>query len=104
VSEPPGLAVERTVLAWLRTWLGVGGCGLLLLRMSIRSTALLAAALAVGAVALALITFAGRRRTTHLRAIAPRPASLRLATGATGLTAATVVLFGLAAAALVVAS
>jgi len=103
VSEPPGLAVERTVLAWSRTWLAIGGCGLLLFRMSIGSTALVAAALTIGAAALVLITLASRRRATHLRAIAPRPASLRVATGAAGLTAATVVLFGLAAAALVVA-
>jgi len=104
VSEsPPGLAVERTVLAWLRTWLAVGGCGLLLFRMSVGSTAREAAALAIGAAALVLTTLAGRRRATHLRAIAPQPAALRVATGATGLTTATVVLFGLAAAALVVA-
>jgi uncharacterized membrane protein YidH (DUF202 family) len=104
VSESrPGLAVERTVLAWLRTWLAVGGCGLLLFRMCIGSTAREAAALTIGAAALVLITIAGRRRATHLRAVAARPASLRVPTAGTGLTAATVVLFGLAAAALVVA-
>ena len=91
------------MLAWTRTWLAVGGCGLLLFRMSIGSTARVAAALAIGAAALVLTTLAGRRRATHLRAIAPQPAALRVATGATGLTTATVVLFGLAAAALVVA-
>ena len=102
-ESPPGLAVERTVLAWSRTWLAVGGCGLLLFRMSIGSTAREAAALAIGAAALVLTTLAGRRRATHLRTIAPQPAALRVATSATGLTTATVVLFGLAAAALVVA-
>lgn len=103
MSQPPGLAVERTVLAWLRTWLAIGGCALLLLRMTIDSTAQLAAALTVGAAALALITLAGRRRASHLRSIAPRPSALRVGTGATGLTTATVVLFGLAAAALIAA-
>jgi uncharacterized membrane protein YidH (DUF202 family) len=104
VSESrPGLAVERTVLAWTRTWLAVGACGLLLFRMSIGSGTKVAAALTIGAVALVLTTAAGRRRATHLRAVAPRPASLRVATGGTSLTAATVVLFALAAAALVAA-
>jgi hypothetical protein len=102
-EPPPGLAVERTVLAWLRTWLAVGACALLLFRMTIGSTALVAAALAIGAMALLLITLLGRRRAAHLRAIAPRPASLRAATRAAGLTAAVVVLFGLGAAALVIA-
>ena len=77
-ESPPGLAVERTVLAWWRTWLAVGGCGLLLFRMSIGSTAREAAALAIGAAALVLTTLAGRRRATHLRAIAPQPAALRV--------------------------
>jgi uncharacterized membrane protein YidH (DUF202 family) len=102
-ESPRGLAVERTVLAWLRTWLAVGACALLLFRISIGSTARVAAALTIGAAALLITTLAGRRRANHLRAIAPRPASLRVATTATRLTTATVVLLGLAAAALVIA-
>jgi uncharacterized membrane protein YidH (DUF202 family) len=101
-ESPPGLAVERTVLAWMRTWLAVGACALLLFRLSIGSTGRVAA-LAIGATALAITTVTGRRRATHLRAIAPRPASLHVATTATSVTAATVVLLGLAAAAFVAA-
>jgi uncharacterized membrane protein YidH (DUF202 family) len=102
-ESPPGLAVERTVLAWTRTWLAVGACALLLFRISIGSTARVAVALAIGATALAITTLTGRRRATYLRAVAPRPVSLHVPTGATTVTAATVVLLGLAAAALVAA-
>ena len=104
MSEPrPALAVERTVLAWTRTWLAVGACGLLLCRISIGSTARIAAALSIGAVALVLTTLAGRRRATHLRAVAATPRHLAVATSAVALTAATVTLLGLAAALLVAA-
>ena len=102
-ESPPGLAVERTVLAWTRTWLTVGACALLLFRISIGSTGRVAAALTVGATAMVVTTFVGRRRATHLRAIAPRPVSLHVATAATRATTATVVLLGLASVALVVA-
>ena len=68
--------------------------------MTIDSTASFAVALTVGAAALALITLARRRRASHLRSIVPQPSALRVGTGAVGLTTATVVLFGLAAAAL----
>jgi hypothetical protein len=99
----PGLAVERTVLAWTRTWLAVGACALLLARMSLGSTPRVAAALVVGAVALALTTLAGGRRVTRLRAAAADPASLRAATRPAALTAATVTVLGAAVAVLVVA-
>jgi uncharacterized membrane protein YidH (DUF202 family) len=96
----PGLAVERTVLAWTRTWLAVGGCGLLLVRMSAGSTPRVAAALAGSAVALVVTTLAGRRRATHLRAVAATPPALRPATRAAAVTAATVGALGVVAAVL----
>ena len=99
----PGLAVERTVLAWTRTWLSVGVCGLLLFRISMGSAGRVAAALAVGAVALGLATVTGRRRAALLRAVAATPRHLPVATSAIALTAATVTLLGLAAAVLVAA-
>jgi uncharacterized membrane protein YidH (DUF202 family) len=105
VSEPrPGLAVERTVLAWTRTWLAVGACGLLLFRMSIGSAGRVAAALGVGAVALVVITVTGRRRAALLRVVAATPRHLPVATRAVAVTAATVTLLGLATAVLVAVS
>jgi uncharacterized membrane protein YidH (DUF202 family) len=102
VSQPrPGLAVERTVLAWTRTWLSVGACGLLLLRMSVGSAPRLALALTAGALAIAVTTAVGRRRAARLREIATTPDELRPPVRAATATAATVALFGLAAAALV---
>ena len=97
----PGLAVERTVLAWTRTWLSVGACGLLLTRMSLGSPPRVAAALTIGAVALALTTLAGRRRATVLRAVAARPRPLPAPARATALTSGIVTLFGVGAAVLV---
>jgi uncharacterized membrane protein YidH (DUF202 family) len=103
VSERrPGLAVERTVLAWTRTWLSVGVCGLLLLRVTAGSAPRLAAALTAGGLALAVTTAVGRRRATRLRAVATTPQSLRPPVRAATTTAATIALFGLAAAALLV--
>jgi uncharacterized membrane protein YidH (DUF202 family) len=99
VSEPrPGLAVERTVLAWTRTWLAVGACGLLLFRMTVGSGGRVAAALTVGAVALVLATVTGRRRAALLRAVAATPRHLPVGTRAVALTTATVTLLGVAAA------
>jgi uncharacterized membrane protein YidH (DUF202 family) len=102
MSTPrPGLAVERTVLAWTRTWLAVGVCGLLLLRVSVGSTPRLVVALGAGALALAITTVSGRRRASRLRAAAATPGTLPLATRPVAVTAATVALLGLAAAVLV---
>jgi uncharacterized membrane protein YidH (DUF202 family) len=102
VSEQrPGLAVERTVLAWTRTWLAVGACGLLLFRMSVGSPGRVAAAVTIAAVALVLATVTGRRRAALLRAVAATPRPLSVGTRAAALTAATVTLLGAAAAVLV---
>jgi uncharacterized membrane protein YidH (DUF202 family) len=104
VSERrPGLAVERTVLAWTRTWLSVGVCGLLLLRITVGSPARLAVALTTAALALCVLTVIGRHRATRLRAIAATPHALHPPVRAAATTAATVALFGLIAAVLLVA-
>jgi hypothetical protein len=89
------------VLAWTRTWLAVGACGLLLFRVSIGSGGRVAAALTIGAVTLVLATVTGRRRAALLRAVAATPEHLPVATRAVTLTAATVSLLGVAAALLV---
>lgn len=95
---PPGLAVERTVLAWQRTWLTVGACGLLLLRLGSGSPVRVAAILGLGAVVVLAGTYAARRRAQRLRAGLVTPA-FRAATWLT----ATVVLLGPAVAALILA-
>ena len=103
MSTPgPGLAVERTVLAWTRTWLTVAACALLLLRLTSAAPMRTAAALGVGAVAVLACTVVGRRRAVRLRALAA-DATGRIvpAVRAAAVTAATATLLGLAAAVLV---
>ena len=100
MSGPPGLAVERTVLAWTRTWLTVGAVALLLVRLGHSTGARAAPALAVGGTALLVLTATGRRRGRRLRALDPaRP--FDLAGRATLVTAVTTSLLGVAAAVLV---
>jgi uncharacterized membrane protein YidH (DUF202 family) len=96
-APPPGVAPERTVLAWTRTTLAYGVCVLLCLRLSRGSPALLGAVGTVGAVATAAVAVAARSRRRELAAAArPAPARVQAATAA-GLT----VLLAAAAAALV---
>ena len=100
MTASPGLAVERTVLAWDRTWLTVGACGLLLLRLGHGSTPRLAAAVLLGGVAMLAATAAGRRRARYLRTRAvasPVSAGVRAA----GVIAAAVALLGIGTAALI---
>jgi hypothetical protein len=88
-----GLAVERTVLAWTRTWLTVGACGLLLIRLG-----QLPVALAAGAAAVLAATAAGRRRTRYLhRSEVPLAAGVRAA----AVTSVTATLLGATAAVLI---
>ena len=100
MTGPSGLAVERTVLAWTRTWLAVGAVTLLLLRLGQGSTPQVAVALAVGGSAFLAVTLAGRRRGRRLRALrGTRP--FDLAGRAALLTTVTTTALGLAAAVLV---
>ncbi|HEV7655797.1 MAG TPA: DUF202 domain-containing protein [Mycobacteriales bacterium] len=95
----PGLAVERTVLAWTRTWLSVAVCGLLLIRIGLGSSPLLVAGLAVSAVATLVVTVVGRRRAAILRPLAGAPtAPVPRATRSAATLAATISLLALAVA------
>lgn len=96
-ADPPGLAVERTVLAWTRTWLTVGVVALLLLRLGSGSVLRAGASLTVGGLAMGVVTVAGRRRGRRLRALTAT-GPFDLAGRATLLTAATTTALGLAAA------
>jgi uncharacterized membrane protein YidH (DUF202 family) len=97
-APAPGVAPERTVLAWTRTTLSYGVCVLLCLRLSRGSPALLGAVGTVGAVTTAAVAVAARSRRRRLAAaVRPGPAPVQAATAA-GLT----ILLAAAAAALVV--
>jgi uncharacterized membrane protein YidH (DUF202 family) len=95
-TPPPGVAPERTVLAWTRTTLSYGVCVLLCLRLSRGAPVLLAAVGTVGAVATAAVAVAARSRRRGLAGGVRAPAPVQSATAA-GLT----VLLAAAAAALV---
>ena len=93
--RPPGVAPERTALAWTRTVLSYGACVLLCLRLARGSPAVFAAVAAGGAVAVGTLGATARSRQRRLptgRGPAPFQAAV-----AAGLT----VLLAVAAAALV---
>lgn len=98
----PGLAVERTVLAWTRTWLSAAVCALLLLRLSGSGPRLVVTAV-LAAAAPAVLAWTGYRRAGRLLAragVAP-PAPVDPVARAVAATAAIVTLLGLVAAVLV---
>jgi uncharacterized membrane protein YidH (DUF202 family) len=96
VSGPPGVAPERTALAWSRTVLSYAACVLLGLRLARGSVVLLVAVGLAGGAAVTVLGVAARGRQRRLRARpGPAPALPALAAGLT-------VALGLAAAALVV--
>lgn len=95
LPRAPGVAPERTALAWTRTVLSYGVCVLLCLRLVQESPALLAAVGGAGAGAVGVLGVAARGRQRQLPTGArPAPAQAALAAGLT-------VLLGVAAAALV---
>lgn len=76
----PGLALERTVIAWARTAIGAAGFGAVLLRLGFRSGAASQVASAIAALVCAA-QLAGAARTAYRRrGRAPRTGALRLVT------------------------
>jgi len=102
MSAPPGLAVERTVLAWTRTWLTTGVCGLLLLRLGSGSAPRGVAALLAGALSTLVVAAVGRRRAGYLHTLSAL-SRVEPAVRAAALTAGTAALLGLAAAGIIAA-
>ena len=96
-AGPPGVAPERTLLAWTRTALSAGVCALLLLRLAAGSTPRLVVAAALGVPAAAVLAGAARHRSRRLRAAAPGEPVRAAATAAV-----VSVLLALAAAVLIV--
>jgi uncharacterized membrane protein YidH (DUF202 family) len=93
--RPPGVAPERTALAWTRTLLSYGVCVLLCLRLARGSPVLLAAVAAGGGLAVAALGGAARGRQREL------PAGTGLAPVQAAVAAGLTVLLAVAAAALV---
>lgn len=71
----PGLASERTALAWVRSLTGLVGVGLLLSRGMIVAWPLLPAGLAIAAMVLVVLgaCWFGERRRSALREAKPEP-------------------------------
>jgi uncharacterized membrane protein YidH (DUF202 family) len=98
---PPGVAAERTLLAWNRTTLGYVVCLLLCVRLAADSPPLALTVVGLGGGGLAALAAAGRSRYRRIRPVAAEgPVA---APTAVGTAAALVVLLGVGAAMLVLA-
>ena len=98
----PGVAAERTLLAWNRTTLGYVVCLLLCVRLAADSPPLALTVVGLGGGGLAVLAAAGRSRYRRIRpdVAAEGPVA---APAAVGTAAALVVLLGIGAAMLVLA-
>jgi uncharacterized membrane protein YidH (DUF202 family) len=70
-SPPPGVAAERTVLAWNRTTLAYAACVLLCMRLAAASLPLTGVVAGAGAAATAGLAATGASRHRRTRAAAP---------------------------------
>ena len=98
----PGVAAERTLLAWNRTTLGYVVCLLLCVRLAADSPPLALTVVGLGGGGLAVLAAAGRSRYRRFRPDVAATGSVA-APAAVGTAAALVVLLGIGAAVLVLA-
>jgi hypothetical protein len=83
-AGPPGVAPQRTALAWTRTVLAYGVCVLLCLRLARDSPVLLATVGVAGGAAVAVLGATARGRYRQLPGVpGPAPAAAAVAAGLT---------------------